>query len=42
MQTIRIYSRSGGLVARFSGAPNRVETKEMRERFPEGEYRWLR
>jgi hypothetical protein len=43
MQTIRIYFKDGsGIAAKFSGAPNRVETEEMRRRYPENQYSWLR
>jgi len=42
MQTIRIYRKGGGLAAKFTGAPHKVETDEMRERYPEGSFLWLR
>lgn len=42
MQTIRIYRRSGGLVASFSGAPGFVETAQMRSDYPESYFMWLR
>jgi hypothetical protein len=42
MQTIRIYSKSGELVATFTGPPNKTETAAMRSNYPESVYRWLR
>ena len=42
MQTIRIYSYTGGLVASFTGAPHKVENDKMRAQYPETHYMWVR
>jgi len=42
MQTIRIYAKQGGLVAKFTGIAGKVETDQMRQQFPESHFNWLR
>jgi len=42
MQTIRIYSKNGGLVASFTGIAGKVETQRLRDEYPESRFLWLR
>jgi len=42
MQTIRIFRKSGGLVASFKGIAGKTETSEMRNLYPESAFYWLR